>query len=36
MYILANTEMSIFFYFSAALISVVAIIFAINLFKRKG
>jgi len=34
MYALANTDMSIFFYFFGSLILLVIIIFVINLFKK--
>ncbi len=34
MYALANTDMSIFFYFFGSLILLVMIIFVINLFKK--
>jgi hypothetical protein len=34
MYTLANTDMSVFFYFFGSLILLVIIIFVINLFKQ--
>jgi len=35
MYALANTSMSVFFYFFGSLILLVIIIFVINLFKKE-